>query len=289
MKSMDDYGYYYANVSIDEPRINVLRRAVNSALLLFFALVLTTLCYESIEALACLALKYWVKFRFSEVRTVTEPGRWSLPRVIVVYSAGPLICILLIMIGNSIYHTWEKMVNQYKLLFLWIVVASLNLITANMIEAPIGLESTTFPFYRSFAILGAWFRLGSAPLLVVMFAGFILNVLGGYFFSYRFLEYSHSSKLIHHRSGKVYVFFQVFILPIIVVAPLYLSLAGNFNILHFATVLISLMTFSLGFFVRSITDMGIVVCNKNDVLNKVPVVTGIAAVVIWVAIFIFLK
>ncbi len=289
MKSMDDYGYYYANVSIDEPRVNVFRRAVNSALLLFFALVLTTLCYESIEALACLALKYWVKFRFSEVRTVTDPGHWSLPRVLVVYSAGPVICFLLLMIANSVYHTWEKIVHQTKLLFLWITVASLNLVTANMIEAPIGLESTTFPFYRSFAILGAWLRLGSAPLMVVMFAGFIINVLAGYFFSYRFLEYSHSSKLIHHRSGKVYVYMQVFILPILIVAPLYLSLAGNFNILHFATVLISLVTFSLGFFVRSITDMGIVVCNKNDVLNKVPVTTGIAAVVLWAFIFLFLK
>lgn len=286
---MDDYGYYYAKVDIDEPVINVLRRSLSSALLLFIALVAATLLYECSEAISLLALKYWVKFRFSEVRTVADYRKWNLLRVVVVYMAGPFMCMLMVVFSNTLYHRWQKMVHQSKLFFLWLLICCLNMVTTNMIEAPIGRESTSYPFYRSFAIIGAWMHMQSGPLMALLVIGLVINFFAGYFFSYRFLEFSNSSKLIHHRTGKVYVYFQVFILPVFFAAALYLPLGGSFNVLHFAIVMVSLLTFSLGFFVRSITDMSIVVCNKSDVLNKFSVIPAVITVVAWLIIFFTIR
>ncbi len=288
-KKTDDYGYYYSKPEIDEPWINVLKRSSNSALMLFIALVITTLIYEGAEAIACLVFKYKIRFFFSEVKTPTDYHDWSRLRVFFVYLAGPVACLIFAVIMNSIYHWFQKTVEQPKLLVMWLLVCAINIVSVNMIEAPIGVGTFTQPFYRSFAIMGAWMFLGSGPLFVVMVFGILFNIFMGYFLTYRFLEYSHSSKLIHHRSGKNYMFLQVFVWPIFMVFPLYATLANNFGVLHFSAVLISLLLFGLGFFIRTLQDMRVVICSKNDVLNRVPVVTGPIVVILWVLVFLLLK
>lgn len=288
-KKGDDYGYYYAKPEIDEPWINILRRSSNSALLLFLALIITTLVYEGAEAIACLVFKYNIRFYFSEVKTPTDYHDWSRLRVFFVYLAGPVACLLVAVIMNSLYHWYAKTVEQPKLLVMWLLVCLVNIVSVNMIEAPLGVETFTQPFYRSFAIIGAWMFLKSGPLFMLMLIGVLMNIFMGYFVCYRFLEYSNSSKLLHHRSGKNYMFLQVFVWPIFMVFPLYVTLANNFSVLHFSAILICLLLFGLGFFIRTIQDMSIVICNKNDVLNKVPVVTAPLVLITWLIIFLFLK
>lgn len=288
-KKSDEYGYYYAKPEINEHWINVLKRSTNSALLLFLALVITTFLYEGSEALACIVLKYKIRFFFSEVKTPTDYHDWNRLRVFFVYLAGPIACLVFALIMNSLYHWYQKTVEQPKLLVMWLLICAVNIVSVNMIESPVGIETRTQPFYRSFAIMGAWLNLGTPPMFVFVLLGVLLNILIGYVVGYRFLEYSNSSKLLHHRGGKNYIFIQVFILPIFMVFPLYATLANNFSILHFSVILVCLLLFALGFFMRTLQDMRVVICNKNDVLNRVPFVTAPLALVVWVLIFLLFK
>ncbi len=176
-----------------------------------------------------------------------------------------------------------------RLFLFWLMVCFANILFANIIMAPLGIDHYDTAFYDNFAVVAAWMKLNFVATLAVSIATGLVAVVFGVWIGMDILKFSFSSNLIATQWGKRAIVLQIFVLPL-ALALLPLAFLGNgLSSVRIVLMLGGLGIISLGMLIRGTVDHSIVKCKRSDVLNYIPYTELIIATCLWVVVFIFFR
>ena len=287
---MDDQIPYYVEEEKDS-FINKLQRVSTSFSSLVVAFILSNLLLKIISAQFARLLKYGVNFSYNQVLvTPYDYHYWSRTNIIITSFFPPVICLVLgLFIFNwlRIKSDWSS---RFRILFFWVAVALVNMVLTHMLVAPLASPyNLDNGLYQTFAVVGAWFFVPQPIMFMGSLAALALSLGAGMLLRDEILRYSFSKKLIRTKAGMDAMVLQVYILPLVIAIIPALLLCTKTSFFTTIMQLVNLGVISIGIFIKYSVGISPVRCNRDDVLNRIPIVELSICGAIWLFVFLFFK
>jgi len=252
--------------------LHQLKRVFTSAILLTISYVLFFLVHQFITAGLCKAFGYEPVITYNHIGNLPmEYQAWSVKRITLIFSSGPLVCLLAGIFFLDLFNSLTGKGTLLRFSVLWAAICGINLFCAFLLLSPIAVENFSSDLYTGFSIVGAWWRLGRLLMIPVSFLAMTGSVLLGYFIGDMFLKFSFSRTLIDSCGGRRKVILQLYFLPVLAAAPVLLSLTSERSFLLHCFLLLSLLITGIGMIVGADSDKKSLRVYGKDVLNTVPV------------------
>lgn len=266
-----DY-FYYSKPTVNDSFVNRIKRSTTSGILLCLGFITTKLLYLGCIYTFSTVLGYKPQFGFAKIVVPPhEPQYWSMPRILVIYVLPAFVLIAIAVMIYRIVTLNNNWVNILRLYLLW-VIASCSLIFSTIITTTIlGAYNTYTSFYEAFAIATLWW--GIHPVIIGVFSslGLLLSIGVGYLLANEYMRFSHSSALLKTRWGKLYTLRIFFLFPYILFLPVLALVDYPDSVLAHIPFMLSSLLMAAGMMLRYEYDYTIVLCNKNDVCNRVSI------------------
>lgn len=286
---MSESIFYYDTIDIPDKGINRFKRILSSCFMFLSAYVIANMTHHLFLGLFSWMLGYDTKLGFHYVSSSPyEYERWSGPRVLFMYATTPFICLIFAYLIYWLVLQNTETINRLRLFFFWLQACFINVFITQLFIIPMG-SSPRFAtgFYQTFAIVATWFKLPSAVFIVTTLIAAVLAIIWGYVMAPEIQRYSFSSRLVQTNSGKNKIALQVYLLPVLLGMPAVIWFSNTMSFLLHVLLLSLFFLPWLGIFIRHRMDMGIVRCNKADVLNRWPLAELTIMLVLWTLTVIF--
>lgn len=285
---MDDI-YYYSKFSLTDSILNKVKRAVTSIMMLLLAFAIANMTHQLVLGLLCKAFGYTTKIGLHYVSAAPhEYIYWSSLRVLVIYGFPPVFCLVLAFFINRFLLSNDNYVQAPRMFFYWLQTCFTMLFAVQLFIMPFG-TSPHFAtgFYQTFSIIATWFHVPAAFLVVFTFISAILALAWGFFTASEIQRFSFSSKALKTFSGRNAIVMQVYLLPAFVAVPFIILFSNTWSFMVHGIYTIMFLLPAIGMYIRHRVDMRMVRCNKEDVLNRWPVIELGMAAAAWGVIFLF--
>ncbi len=277
-------------IMVSDPFLNRVKRALTSAALLISAYILVFLLQQFITGGLCLLFGYNPKITYNDIGNLPfEYNHWSFLRVLVIFSSGPVICLLAGILFYDFFNQLSGTGSLYRFFFLWLSICSINLFLAFLLLSPLGVDRYFSGLYVGFSIVATWTHMGyvvTSPLALIAAAA---SIFMGFFLFDSLMKFSFSSRLLQTPRGQRKMIFQLFIMPVFVAAPALMALTTFKSSLLHAVLLLNLLLMSIGLFINVGRTSQDIVVFKQDILNVIPVTWLCLAAVIYMAVWFFLR
>lgn len=282
--------YYYDDIDVGDSFGKKTKRVVTSTLILTSAFIVVNFLLQLLIGLMSKILGYQTTIGFTKVISLPRSTHeWSLARVVIVYSLPPLI---LLFIGYLLLNRLLKNTNwidRWRYFTFCCMICTLAIPLAHLSFIPFGLKQPYSSFYQTFSIVATWLRLPQLSTFAFTFVACLVAILSGWLIGKEVLRFSFSSKLISTLSGKRSIINQLVILPLVIAAIpiLFLSRQAAMFTSLFPIFLIGFI--GLGMIIRTTVDQGIVRCNKDDIMNVLPLKEGAGLVILYALVLVFFR
>ncbi|MDB5281946.1 MAG: hypothetical protein JWO06_1021 [Bacteroidota bacterium] len=282
--------YVYFTKTVGDSYINQARRVLTSTITFIVAFILSNVFLQSLIIIFSKSFKYKLKITYSHIEVLPHDIHfWSLARVIVIYFIPTMFCLVLgLMIFNLLVSNTNT-VNRGRLFFFWFGMCLINIFLSHLLFAPFGIGARSVAYYQAFAIVGSWVGFNPAAMGVFAIGAIFIGILWGVVTSKEVLRFSFSSKYAATLSGKNSIIFQIAFLPVILGFIPCMLLCNITYIPAMAFAFLSMILVAFGMFVRNTNDWSIVRCNKNDVLNLIPVTEIVVLLFLWITVYQFFR
>lgn len=280
--------FYYNTIDIPDKGINKIKRILSSFFILLCAYVTANMFVQLYVAITGLLWGYDVKFSYHwvEVRPFGYEY-WGNIRVVSMYAMPPVLCAVFVYILHWLFFAREKAASRYRMFILWLQVCFANVFLTQVFILPLGTKGQIVGLYQTLSIVTTWFRIPPAVLIPTMIIAGGLSIMAGFYWAPKFHSFSFSARLIQTLGGKSQIIRQLFLYPLILATPVIVVFSNPFSFLaHVASVLTLLLCY-VGTFIRHRIDSSVVLCNKEDVMNKWPILEGSIAISLILIIYLF--
>lgn len=261
-------------------------RILTSLVVILMAFILVSLFYRGIEYLLCYVLGYKVQFFFTHV-TAAPTGHqyWGTIRVLLIYGMPSFVLFFAANVIMKLLTVFKSTVNLLRLILVWVACCLSAVFINNLLTAVMGLLIPDSLFYGAFAIVFMWLGVPKVLVGLLVIPGVLLGIAWGYFYAHELLRFSFSSRLIMFLQGKLYIWRQVYLYPLFIFFPALLAIVYPKGFLPYLFYVFPFLFIGIGTLLRYYNDKAtLVACNKNDVLNKTPVLELLVLVVLLVFI-----
>lgn len=285
----DDDVFYFDKLNMSERRVNKIKRVLSSCLLLLSGYVVATLMHQLVLGLLCIAFGYQTGISFHYVTAAPyDYASWSTARVLIIYASPPLFCIAM---GYALYFLGLQStvaVNRMRLLFFWLHAGFVTVFLTQLLIIPMG-TAPRYPtgFYQTFAIIATWLHLPAEIFIAATVLAMLLAILWGYLMAPELQRYAFSSRWMQTLSGKLQMAQQVYLYPVLLAIPFIIWFSNVKSFLPHVLLVFLLLLPWLGILIRYRRDMGLVRCNRADVLNRWPVVELALTLAVWTGAMVF--
>ncbi len=275
---------------VRDPFFNKVKRVITSATLLLLAYLLVFLLQQFITGGLCYLFGYRPEITFNDIGNLPfEYTYWSFLRVLVIFSASPVICLLLAFVALDIFHQQSGQGSLFRLFFLWLAVCCLNIFLGFLLLSPLGVDRYYSGLYVGFSIVGTWTRMGLIVTSPLSLASAAASIFAGYFLFESLMKFSFSSRLLQTSIGQRSMIIQLYFLPVLVAAPVLISLTTFKSMLLHLALVLNLLLISMGLFIGVGRTAQNMLVFKQDVLNTFPIVWLLLAMAVYSFIWIFLR
>lgn len=277
-------------VEVRDPFFNKVKRVVTSATLLILAYLLVFLLQQFITGGLCFLFGYHPKITFNDIGNLPfEYTYWSFLRVLVIFSASPVICLLLAFLALDIFHQQSGRGSLSRFFFLWLAVCCINIFLGFLLLSPLGVDQYYSGLYVGFSIVGTWTRMGLIVTSPLSLASAAVSIFAGYFLFESIMKFSFSSRLLQTSNGQRSIIIQLYLLPVLVAVPVLISLTTFKSMLLHSTLALNLLLISMGLFIGVRRTAQNMLVFKQDVLNTFPLVWLLLTMAVYALIWIFLR
>ncbi len=275
----------------NETVLTQLNPIICSTLVFITAFIVTQVFFEGSVALIARALKYTVRFHYSQVDIgPVLPKYWSLNRVAFVHMPAPFSCLFLGIFLLGYLKTEGSKVNLLRLYYFWFMVCTINLFLATLTFAPLGdFYNGIRAFYRTFAILGAWLSFNTWVMCIFAGVAIVGSLLLGYFIRDEVLKFNFSRELKKSYGGQIFIIFKLFLLPLILGTLPLLYLSTEASLYPMVATLLNLGIISVGMLASSFSTRAMTRKRRTSALNQVPYITVGLAAAAWVGVYLFFR
>lgn len=266
-----DY-FYFSKPAVNDSLVNRIKRVTTSGVLLCLGFITTKLFYLGCIYAFSKLLGYKPEFGFTKVIVPPhEPQYWSMPRILVIYVFPALILLALSAMVYRIVTFNNNRINILRLYLLWVLVSCCLIFTTIITTTILGTYNTYTSFYEAFAIVALWWGINPVFIAIFSFTGLLLSIGVGYLFANEYLRFSHSSALLKTRWGKLYSLRIFFLFPFIFFLPVLALVDYPDSVLAHIPFMLSSLLMGVGMMLKYEYDYSIVLCNRNDVCNRLSI------------------
>ncbi|MDZ4846127.1 MAG: hypothetical protein SH857_11320 [Chitinophagales bacterium] len=248
------------------------KRILTSAVLLLVAYIIAFLLHQYATGLLCIVYGFHPVISYNHISNLPNDYReWTLWSITIIFSSGPLICLIVGIFFLDFFNSMSGRGTLLRCFTLWCSICFLNLFFSFLLVSPIAVENYSSNLYTGFSIVGAWWRFGRLMMIPLAFVALTGSILVGFLTGTMFLKFSFSKTLIETYSGRRNILFQLYLLPVLLAAPVVLFLSNDKSYLVHVSHLINLFLMSVGMM------MGVENISKEmrvygkDILNAIPV------------------
>ncbi len=266
------------------------KRVITSTVILIPAYVIAFLIQQYITGGLCIIFEYEPDISYNHIGNLPFHYRyWSLPRILVIFSAGPVICFIIGVIFLDLFTQLSHQDTLYRFFFLWLGVCCINVFLGFFLFTPIGVEQYFSGLYTGFSIVATWLRLSGGMMWPFAILAALGSMITGYLICGNFLKFSFSSRLLQSPKGRRKIIIQFFVIPVLVAAPILFFLATPKTLFLHVYLTLNFLLMAIGIFLRIELDSSEVIVFKKDILNTIPVFSIIFALGVYLSVFFFLK
>ncbi|MCS6933664.1 MAG: hypothetical protein NZM35_00755 [Chitinophagales bacterium] len=272
---------------VADPVPNKLRRIVTSAVLLLAANIITQLAIQIYIYIFTTALGYDTTFGYHWV--VAKPFAWDMwgsVRVVAIYGMPPIFCLIGAYIVQFVFINYSATATRKKLFYIWLQTCMVNTFLVQVFILPAGTKGGLTGFYQTFSIVATWFRAEGYYFIPLSFAAAIAAIGWGIFIAPQLHTYSFSSRLIQTREGKDAITRQVFLFPVMIAAPFIALFSNQYSFFVHVLFVAFLALMYIGVIIRHRTDHSVVLCTKEDFLNRISWIEIAITAVIWITVIL---
>ena len=281
---------YDDNITVPDPVVNRVKRVLTSATLFIAAYIPVFLLQQFITGGLCLIFGYNPKITYNDIGNLPfEYTSWSFLRVLIIFSSGPVICLLIGIFLIDFFNQLRGKRSLFRFFILWMATCCLNLFLGFILFSPLGIEQYHSGLYVGFSIVGTWTRMGFIVTSPLALASAAASMLVGYFLFSNIIKFSFSSRLLQTPSGQRKIIVQFFIMPVLLAAPLLIALTTFKSVLLHVALLFNMLLMGMGLFINVGSISRDITVQKNDVLNDFPVTWLLLAASIYLSVWFFLR
>ncbi len=279
----------FGKIDVPDPFLNQLKRVLTSSILIIPAYIIAYLTQQYIIGAACMIFGYDPSIDYNHIQNLPFDYReWSFIRVTLIFSSGPLLCFIIGLFFLDFFNSLRGRDALYRTFVLWLGICYVNILFGFLLFSPVGVSEFNSVFYKGFSIVGTWWRMNGILMIPIALIGIAATIITGYLLFDKFLKFSFSHRLIYFLSGRRKIIVQFFLLPLLVAAPVLLSLSDSKVIPIHAMLLLNLMIMGIGMYFSADTLEQDTKVSGNDVLNAFPVFWYGVAISVYALVWIFL-
>ncbi len=268
---MPNSAYKFEGASIKDALVNKLKRVLTSAVLLLAAFMVTKLLVQGYILVVSGLLGYDTTFGYHWV--VVKPFEykyWGNIRVVLIYAMPPLLCLIAAYVIQFLVISKTAAASVSKMFFFWLQTCLVNFFLAQLFILPVGVKGSMTGLYQTFSIVATWFgSTGSVFIPATVLAGAV-SILWGLMTAPVMQSFSFSARMISHTRGKDAIVRQVYLFPLIIASPFIAFFSSQYSFLVHVISLTLLALVFVGTIIRHRTDISVVLCSREDVLNIWP-------------------
>ena len=195
-------------------------RMFNSLLIFLVTFACANLLHQMILAGCSKYFNYKTVTTFGSVHSYPSDNHaWSTPRVLFIYTLPLIGCGFMAFILFYRFFVLQVPHRDISRFFVfWLVTNLILVVTTYMSVAPLGEMNHKY-LYQDLSVIGSWFGMSTASLLLFPFLGLLMNLLYGVILSRELLRFAHHNNFQDTRSGRFYLFRIYFLFPLLLGIP----------------------------------------------------------------------
>jgi hypothetical protein len=281
----------YPEDQINDGLLNKVKRIATSFASFICAFIISKLLLQMLIASISRLLKYKVKFSYNElVLTQVDYHYWSRANIVVTYFIPSVICFFIGLSILNLLRIYSKWAGSLRIFFFWMAVILINMVLTRILTLPLASpHNLSNGLYQTFAVVAAWYFINPAINTMAAIASLFASLGFGLLVRDEVMRYSFSKKLIRTKGGMDSMVIQVYLVPVLISATPLVLLTTHMSFLMTIFEFANLMVILIGIFLVNSIRIPKVRCNKEDVLNRFPIVGLAFAAIMWWAVFLFIR
>ncbi len=213
----------------------------NSTALYLLSYLFVFIVYQAFTILAAVIFNYSLEFNYTEITFLVYKYSWTFDSVKIIYSAGPIICLILSIFMIVVAIRFREFDGLFKVFFLWGFVHSINIILGSAVAGAL--------LGDGFGHVLTWMYITDTGKLIVTLLGVFVLAAAGFGVAKLFLlsanSYFNKMEATERSSFLVYQTLLPYILGTAVIIAIRLPM-GYYEFLRIITPVIVILPLFIG-------------------------------------------
>ena len=185
----------------------------NSAMAFCIAYIAVTALFFLATALMGKVFGFEATVFYYGVKFSNAMDKWGRLNITLIYSIGVLVTLFAGIFSAYLFYKLKKRNLVLNLVFVWGMIISGSIISAQGLIMIMGAEEYNSPFYQNLAVVAAWLRIPSLLSNVLAFPFFIFGAFLTLYYSRPFLTMAYSFHKVNKTSRKIKFFVETSLIP----------------------------------------------------------------------------